>query len=126
MKKILIVDDDEDLIVLLRQFLTQNDFQTESVLKTSEVFQKVDSFRPDLIMLDIHLAGFDGRDICRELKSHPKTSRIPVIIISGDSSKLEQLRKSGADVFMEKPVDSGLLLQAINDLLQPQFTPSPN
>jgi DNA-binding response OmpR family regulator len=114
MKKILIVDDDQDLLKLLSQFLQQHSFKAETVGKTSEVFMKIDSFKPDLILLDIHLSGFDGRDICRELKSHPKTRGIPVIIVSGDSAKQDQLKAAGADGFIEKPLDTGILIQAIN------------
>lgn len=118
MKRILIVDDDRDLLTLLQQFLQQNNFEAQAITKTSEVFPAIESFKPNLILLDIHLAGFDGRDICRELKSHNKTRKIPVVIVSGDSAKQDQLKAAGADDFIEKPLDTDLLLKTINLQIQ--------
>ena len=78
-QKILIVDDDTNIAELIELYLTKECFQCQQAHDGDEALKKHDSFRPDLILLDIMLPGIDGYDICREIR---KTSSVPIIMLS--------------------------------------------
>jgi len=110
--RILIVDDDPAAVALCRKFLMESGCQVYSVALGSEVMNKVDTFRPDIILLDIMLPDKDGWQILEELKANPETDNIPVIICSVLDNR--QLGLSlGASEFFVKPVNEHSLIIAI-------------
>jgi CheY-like chemotaxis protein len=74
-------------------------------------------YHPDLVLLDILLSGFDGRNICRELKSRPATAHIPVIMFSAYPNAEASARKAGADAFLPKPFGWRELNRALKKVL---------
>lgn len=76
-----------------------------------------EEYLPDVILLDILLSGFDGRDICRELKSRPATAHIPIIMFSAYPNAEASARKAGADAFLPKPFGWKQLKQALKKIL---------
>jgi two-component system response regulator VicR len=109
MKKILIVDDDADILYVLKQLLTRRGFEVKMHSTGLNVPEVVLAFQPDLILLDILLPGKPGTEICKELKqSH---CEIPIILFSAHQQyDLNFLARFGADAFIRKPFD-------INDLV---------
>lgn len=108
MKKILIVDDDADLCVLLCEVLKGKGFNPFWASKFREAVNLIARELPDLIVLDIGLPDGNGINLCRQLKALPRTRRIAVMILSGTSSKrnFEESLAARMDHFMSKPIEN--------------------
>ena len=111
MKKVLIIDDDEDLVGLIEHTLTWRGFSVQILPDGLNVIDVVRHSNPDLILLDIRLYGESGSDICQELK---KRYYMPIILISGDTKKGKAFKDCGADGFLSKPFGISDLLNIIN------------
>ncbi len=118
MSKILVVDDDTDILSVMEMLLTMKGFQVEGISKGDYIFRKIDSFKPDLILLDVLLSGHDGRIICRQLKGEEQTRNIPVIMFSAHPGAATSIAEYGADDFISKPFDVNNLIQKIRAQLQ--------
>ncbi|HTK18187.1 MAG TPA: response regulator [Mucilaginibacter sp.] len=113
-KKILILDDDADILDMLSYFLSDNGYEVSTMLRGDKVLETIRSFHPDLILMDVMLANMDGRLICRNLKAESETRALPVILISGTHNLSESLNQQGApDDFLAKPFDIEYLLHKI-------------
>ena len=73
MYKVLVVDDDSDILSVLEILFTMKSFEVKTLSKASEVHQSVSLFKPKVILLDVNLGPYDGREICMEIKSKPET-----------------------------------------------------
>jgi DNA-binding response OmpR family regulator len=113
MLRILIIDDDLDLLFLGSSLLKQRGFDVFSLSKADETLETVKSFRPDLILLDVKLGNLDGRDICLRLKSNPDTSFIKIILYSAFPETSVEYPKYGADDFIVKPYEFNHLVERI-------------
>jgi DNA-binding response OmpR family regulator len=112
-RKILIVDDDPDLLDILSYFLTDNGFEILTLPTGEKVIENIYQFLPDLILMDIMLAGMDGREICKDIKQNPRTM-MPVILISASHEIHYALQQIGApNDFLAKPFDLDRLLEKI-------------
>lgn len=117
MKKLLIIDDDEDISAMLFLLLRSKNFEVEVVTKSENIFNRIKMYQPDIILLDVFLTGYDGRVICKQLKFHPDFKHIPVIMVSGDDEVLQTAEQYGANDFIQKPFDAEALLSKINNLV---------
>jgi DNA-binding response OmpR family regulator len=108
-KKILVVDDDESIAEVVQIVLEGEGYQVSTNMD-GENLHFLQGNVPDLILLDVLLAGIDGRDICRSLKSNLLTQHIPVIMLSAHSDASKVADMSGADDFLEKPFDVDALI----------------
>ena len=117
MAKILIVDDNADVLHVMQLLLGSRGFEVATTTKGEETYDFVNSFQPHLIFLDIHLSGMDGRNISRELKTADETKHIPVILFSANIIKGSTLQESLADEFIAKPFDIHELLLKVNKLI---------
>jgi len=115
MPKLLIIDDDEDISAMLFLLLRSKDFEVAVVTKSEDIFNKIKTFRPDIILLDVFLTGYDGRVICKQIKFHPNSSHIPVIMVSGDDEVLQTVEKFGANDFIQKPFETDELIFKISN-----------
>ena len=118
MSKILVVDDDIDILSVMEILLTMKGFEVEVTAKGENTFPKIESFKPDLILLDVLISGHDGRTICRNLKSNNETKHIPVIMFSAHPGAANTISEYGADDFISKPFDVTNLLQKVNQQLE--------
>ena len=109
-KKILVVDDDTDIIEPLALILEAKGFKVETITKGKLVYSKISSFKPDVLLLDILMSGADGREICKKLKSNNKTKNLTVIMMSAHPSGMSDSEKIGADDFIAKPFETEDLL----------------
>ena len=114
MSKILVVDDDTDILSVMEILLTMKGFEVEVTTKGENTFPKIASFKPDLILLDVLISGYDGRTICRELKASQETSHIPVIMFSAHPGAAASIADYGADDFIAKPFDVAHLMKKVN------------
>jgi len=90
-KSILIVDDQNDILDLLKEALEQEGYAVTTLPYTEDIVTSVTLHQPDLVMLDFLLAGINGGELCHQVKTHPLTSHIPVIMLSGYPRVLESL-----------------------------------
>lgn len=111
MKKILVVDDDADILEVLHYILTSHGFDVLTHLTGLDVPEVVMMYQPDLILLDISLPGKSGTQVCSELKL---IHTIPIILISAHSKEGKAFAECNADAFIEKPFDMYELLNTIN------------
>jgi DNA-binding response OmpR family regulator len=113
MPKILIIDDDPDVRTVMNILLKKQGYEVDTASRQEEVFDKIRSFQPSVILLDVLLSGADGRIICKEIKSSEDTSHIPVIMFSAHPGAASQIDTYGADDFIPKPVSADILFEKI-------------
>jgi DNA-binding response OmpR family regulator len=104
MKKVLIVDDDRDLLLGLKTLLSYKGYNIRTTENGSLAPKITLTFRPDIIILDVHLRDSDGCTICNSLKSDVSTSHIPILMISADAEMKEIMNGCRADGFLPKPI----------------------
>lgn len=116
-QKILIVDDDNNIAELISLYLTKECFETKIVNDGESALLAVDSFAPNLILLDLMLPGIDGYQVCREVRSK---SSIPIIMLSAKGEVFDKVLglELGADDYMEKPFDSKELVARVKAVLR--------
>ncbi len=112
-KKLLVVDDEEDILEFLKVILEDEGYMVVTTDKDDYLERLQNGTLPDLILLDLLLSGKDGRDIVKYLKMQEKTKHIPVIMFSAHPSAREITRQAGADDFVAKPFEIDLLLNKI-------------
>jgi DNA-binding response OmpR family regulator len=118
-KKILVVEDEEDLLKLQSILLTIRGYEVEGVMDGQAALEAVATMKPDLIMLDIMLPKIDGFEVCRQVKANEGTQHIPVILLTGkkDKEAFAMGEEAGADWFLTKPFKSKMLLETIHRFL---------
>jgi len=117
--KILVVDDDAVIQQLIEVNLELEGYEVDKASNGQEALDKVAQDAPDLILLDVMMPRMNGRDVCRLLKSDPKTASIPIIFLSARAQDMdvEAGLELGADAYVTKPFDPGQLLDTISELL---------
>jgi len=118
--KILIVDDEERNIKLLKAMLMADDYQCFCAVNGNEALEAVNDINPDLILLDVMMPGINGYEVCFRLKGNEKTRMIPIIMVTALKEKEDRIcsTKSGADDFISKPVDRTELMTRVKSLLR--------
>nr|WP_294794764.1 response regulator [uncultured Mucilaginibacter sp.] len=114
MRRILVVDDDKDILEIIEYILEDSGYIVEPLADGHFLFDRIRSFRPDLIILDIMLGNMDGRELCRDIKTNIETHKIPVIMISA-SHALKDINSPiyQPDDFVAKPFDIDALLSCV-------------
>jgi putative two-component system response regulator len=117
---ILVVDDNEDNTLLLRELLTSRGYRVETAGSAEAAEEKIRAHPPDLLVLDIVLPGKSGYVLCRELKDDPETRLIPVVMITGLIDREDKVRgiEAGADDFLNKPIFPEELFARVKSLLK--------
>ena len=118
--KILIIDDEERNIRLLKAMLLSEEYHLTGVLSGKEALESLDEINPDLILLDVMMPEIDGFEVCSLIKQDEKTRAIPVIIVTALNEKEHRIKalKAGADDFLSKPVDRTELMIRVKSLLR--------
>lgn len=117
---ILVVDDEEDILELVRYNLSKEGFRVSTVLSGEEALKAARSSQPDVILLDLMLPGVDGLEVCRLLKQDPKTQHIPVIMLSakGEEADIVTGLELGAADYITKPFSPRILLARLRAVLR--------
>ena len=123
-KHILIIEDEEDVVELLRYNLTREGFSVATATRGEDGLELVAQKRPDLILLDLMLPGLNGLEVCRQLKKDPKTSAIVIIMVSakGEESDVVVGLEVGADDYVTKPFSMKVLISRIRVALRRQLS----
>ncbi|MBQ8199416.1 MAG: response regulator transcription factor [Lachnospiraceae bacterium] len=116
-QKILIVDDDENIAELISLYLTKECFETMIVYDGESALNAFETFKPNLILLDLMLPGIDGYQVCREIRS---SSQTPIIMLSAKGEVFDKVLglELGADDYMEKPFDTKELVARVKAVLR--------
>ena len=119
-KRILIVDDEEDILKVLRFRLEANNYEVLSASDGQEGLNKARSEKPDLIILDLMLPKIDGYKVCRMLKFDENYKAIPIILFTAraQASDKELGMEMGADAYIPKPFEPAILLGKMKELLE--------
>ena len=120
MKKVLIIDDNTDILEVLFILLTFQGFTVQTIWDGEDTVKNLEIFKPDVILLDISLAGYDGREICKQLKSPESPFKhIPIILFSAMSELEIKYLECGANDFIKKPFDTVDLVTKIKKYAGP-------
>lgn len=119
-KKILAVDDDPDILTLVRYNLEKEGFKVSTVESGEEALEKTRKTKPDLLVLDLMLPGMDGLEVCRLLKSDASLKHIPVIMLTakGEETDIVVGLELGADDYLTKPFSPKVLAARVRALLR--------
>ena len=119
-ERILIVEDDEDILELLRFNLKKEGYAVESATSGEKALKAVWDIVPELILLDIMLPGADGLEICRTLKGRPETQNIPIIMLTarGEDADVITGLELGADDYITKPFSLKVVIARIRTVLR--------
>jgi DNA-binding response OmpR family regulator len=120
-KRILVVDDDENILSLERTILEQKGFAVTTVAGGAEALKVLGEEDFDLVLLDVMMPEIDGFTVCRRIKEEPRTKEIPVIFLTakGGGEALAEGFESGAIMYINKPFTANKLLTIVNTMLEP-------
>ena|SRR5579872_3351382 len=121
MKKIMVVDDEKDLLALLKGYLKRAGYDVAVTSTCKEGADVLASFKPDLIFLDINMGSEDGRDLSRRIKSLKEHKHIPIVLISADDDCLKTFKEYDANSILKKPFQSSQLLAVATSYLFPDL-----
>lgn len=116
-KRILVLDDNQDILDIVHETLTYENFNVRSTGESENVMPLVNEFEPDLVILDYRVAGQNGGELCRAIKAHPKFGNVPVIIFSAYINHEADLYAYGCDAIINKPFDLTELVEKVNNLI---------
>ena len=117
-KKILIVDDEPDLLEMVQINLEMEGYECMVAYDGFRALDRVRKEKPDLIILDVMLPGMNGYKVCRLLKFDEKYKQIPIIMLTAEAQRADRLlgEETGADYYMTKPFDADKLLAKVKEL----------
>ncbi|HNT28275.1 MAG TPA: response regulator transcription factor [bacterium] len=119
-ERILVVDDEQDILELIRYNLSREGYQIDAVTSGEEAIKIARDRHPDLIILDLMLPGIDGLDVCRLLKGETRTAHIPIIMLTakGEDSDVVTGLELGAEDYMTKPFSPKVLIARVRNILR--------
>jgi two-component system cell cycle response regulator len=118
--RVLVVDDILANVRLLEAKLTSEYFEVCTAMNGADALEAVDSFKPDIILLDVMMPGIDGIEVCRRIKTNRQTQHIPVIMVTALDQVEDRVRglEAGADDFITKPVNDAALFCRLKSLVR--------
>ncbi len=116
-KKIMVVDDDQHIAELISLYLLKEGYQTMEVYDGKEVLEKIDTFQPDLMLLDLMLPSMDGYKVCTEVR---KKSDVPIIMLTAKGETFDKVLglELGADDYIVKPFDPKEMIARVKAVLR--------
>lgn len=119
-KRILVVDDEPDLVMILRTALQTEGYEVVTASNGPDGLEEASNSEPDLMVLDVMMPGMSGFEVLKKLKEEPKTSQIPVIMLTGVSEreKIQEALSSGIDYYLIKPFEFDELIEKIARALE--------
>ncbi len=119
-KKVLIVEDEQDILQLVKLYLEKEGFRTTTAVNGAEALKKVKEDKPDFIVLDLMLPELDGLEVCKRLRSVPETAMLPIIMLTAKAEESDTIigLELGADDYVAKPFSPKALVARIKALLR--------
>ncbi|MEW6667820.1 MAG: response regulator [Thermodesulfobacteriota bacterium] len=127
-EKILVVEDEEDILELLRFNLAKEGFTVSSALSGEDALKKARAEIPDLLLLDLLLPGIDGLQVARRIKEDPATRNIPIVMLTakGEEADIVAGLELGADDYVTKPFSKKVLVARLRAVLRRRGTEGPD
>ncbi len=118
-KRVLVVDDEKDIVDLLRYNLAREGYEVLAAFNGKEALEKA-AANPDLILLDVMMPVIDGIETCKRLKSDPATASIPVVFLTARSGEVDEILglELGADDYMQKPISPRRVVARVKALFR--------
>ncbi len=118
-RTIMVVDDERELVAVVRKMLEEKGFNVRCAYDGTQVFDFLKKQKPDLVILDVMMPQMDGLEVLTRLKGNPATSSIPVILLTekADDEDVMVGYKMGADFYIPKPFTKNQLLDGVNSIL---------
>ena len=118
--RILIADDNPANCELLQAYLADVDCEIELAVDGQETLDKVASYRPDLILLDVMMPRLNGFEVCKQLKENPENRRIMILMVTAlnEIGDIERAVAAGTDDFLSKPVNQVELIKRVENMLK--------
>jgi two-component system cell cycle response regulator len=118
--RVLVVDDILSNVKLLEAKLTAEYFEVITAFNGLECLARMDQGAPDIVLLDVMMPGMDGFEVCRRIKSNPKTAHVPVVMVTALDQPSDRVAglDAGADDFLTKPVDDAALFARVRSLVR--------
>jgi DNA-binding response OmpR family regulator len=119
-KKVLIVEDEKDILQLVKMYLDKEGFRTITAANGSDALRQVRSERPDLVVLDLMLPEIDGLEVCKKLRIAPQTAMLPIIMLTAKSEESDTVvgLELGADDYVGKPFSPRALVARVKALFR--------
>lgn len=119
-KKILVVDDEQDIVDLISYNLSKEGFKVYTASNGTAAVETAQKVRPDLVVLDIMMPGMDGFEVCRHLRQDPETAGAAIVFLTAKSGEIDQILglELGADDYIQKPVSPRVLLARVKTILR--------
>jgi len=124
-KKILVVDDEVDILDMLRYNLEKQEYTVLTATNGLGALEQL-KHEPDLVLLDVMMPGMDGWEVCRRLKQNPRTATIPVLFLTAKGSEVDEVvgLELGAEDYIVKPITLRKLLARVRVALRPRKAPA--
>jgi len=124
--KILVVDDEEDILDLVDYNLTKEGYQVARADTGEKALRKLQDDQPDLVILDLMLPGIDGLDVCRQIRTNPVTMQVPIIMLTAKGTEADIVSglELGADDYMIKPFSMRVVLARVRAALRRKKMPA--
>ena len=118
--RVAVVEDEEALAILLRYNLEAEGFEVETIERGDDAEQRLRRRPPDLLLLDWMLPGMSGIELCRRLRAHPATAKVPIIMLTARAEEAEKVRglTVGADDYVTKPFSTPELIARVHATLR--------
>jgi CheY-like chemotaxis protein len=120
MARILVVDDDLNLLQMVRLMLERVGHEVETTNKGAEGIARAAQMKPDLAIIDIMMPDLDGYNVVRRMRADPATARIPILVLTARSQEMDKqtAMRAGANAFLSKPVTAQQLTERVNSVLE--------
>ena len=117
--KVLIADDEPNIVTALEFLLKRAGYDVRCAATGDEALALVESYAPDLALVDIMMPGISGYEVCRRIREHPQWRRIKIVMVSakGREAEVSKGLSLGADLYVTKPFATQELIDAVNRLL---------
>ena len=119
-EKILIVDDEEDYLNLLRLILAPEGYEIKTACDGEDALRQLDGFQPDLMILDVNMPRLDGHGVCKKVRENTRLKKLPIIMLTVRSSEDEEVRgiENGSDDYITKPFEPTALVARVKTVLR--------
>ena len=119
-KKILVVDDEQDIVDLISYNLSKEGYKVYSASNGPQAVEISMAERPDLVVLDIMMPGMDGFEVCRTLRQNPATASMAIMFLTAKSGEIDQILglELGADDYIQKPISPRVLIARVKSILR--------
>lgn len=118
-KRVLIVDDERNIVAALDYLLQRSGYEVRVASNGDEALREVETFRPDLVLLDVMMPQKSGYDVCRRIRARPEWAGVKILMLSakGHEAEVSKGLSLGADLYVTKPFSNAELVSSIRRLL---------